>query len=142
MVTQATSPAEQKSSGLSEVVRASAFYAIVMVFQRVATFILFPIYTHNLTLSEYGLLELMDQAVNMWGLLLGVQFASAIGYYYFEKESADWRNRVVSTTVFGPFYWDWLAVRSESQQRPRSASSYWALPTRHTTSSCFSRASP
>lgn len=89
------------NSILKEVLTASTLYSVALIAQRLASFILFPLYTRALTPSDYGLLDLMDQATSLWGMLLGAQFASALFYFFFLKDSTEWRAKVVSTTLLG-----------------------------------------
>src|ERR1700680_4685541 len=94
-------PERAKQSLLNEILQASALYSLALIAQRVAGVLLFPLYTHYLTPSDYGLLDLMDQTVSLWGLLIGAQFSSALFYHYFHDQAADWRRRVVATTILG-----------------------------------------
>jgi O-antigen/teichoic acid export membrane protein len=83
------------------VARSSAAYSIPFVVQRLAGFLLIPITTRFLTPSDFGIVDLLDQALTVIALLLGIRFASALGYFYFKQDSAVSRQRVASTAILG-----------------------------------------
>jgi len=99
--TVTVTPERAKRSLLNEILQASALYSLALIAQRVVGVLLFPLYTHYLAPSAYGLLDLMDQTVSLWGLLIGAQFSAALFYHYFQDQAADWRRRVVATTILG-----------------------------------------
>jgi O-antigen/teichoic acid export membrane protein len=46
-------------------------------------------------------MDLVEQVANVMTVLFGGSFSSALGYFYFEKDSADTRRSVVGTTMLG-----------------------------------------
>lgn len=72
-----------------------------IVGQRLASLLLVPIVTRYLVPADYGVLDLMEQIGVIMSVILGLNFASALGYFYFSPQ-AD-KSRVVSTTLYGSF---------------------------------------
>ena len=79
----------------------SGIYSVAVLAQRMASLVMLPLFTHFLTPTEYGALEIMDLTLNIFGMLFGGNFCTAIFFHYFEAQTQDARNVVVSTTVFG-----------------------------------------
>jgi len=84
-----------------DILHGSAFYSLPLLVQRITGFALLPLYTRLLAPSDYGTMEMLDQAVGLLTLLLGSSFASALSYFYFQSEAPDWKRRIVSTTILG-----------------------------------------
>ncbi len=79
----------------------SGIYSVAVLAQRMASLVMLPLFTRFLTPTEYGAMEIMDLTLNIFGMLFGGNFCTAIFYHYFEAQTQEGRNRVVSTTVFG-----------------------------------------
>jgi O-antigen/teichoic acid export membrane protein len=79
--------------------KGSVLYMIAMAAPSLASLILVPIVTRHLTTSEYGVLDLFQQVSVVISVLLGVNFSSALGYFYFQPDAV--KPRVVSTTLAG-----------------------------------------
>ena len=66
-----------------------------------------PVYTRVLTAADYGVLEILALSTDVLGMLAGLGVQQAMLRFYYHYESAEDRNRVVSTaailvwTVFG-----------------------------------------
>jgi O-antigen/teichoic acid export membrane protein len=79
----------------------SSLYSASLIFQRMASTILIPIYTRYLTPADFGTLEILDQTISFVSILLALDFSSALSYYYFAADSEKKRQTTVSTTLFG-----------------------------------------
>lgn len=79
----------------------TGIYSIAVLAQRLASVLMLPLFTRYLTPAEYGTLEILDLSLNVFGMLFGVNFASALFYHFFNAESEEHRNTVVSTTLLG-----------------------------------------
>ena len=101
MAELATPVAPEPSSIYRRILVGSGIYSVAIVAQRMASLVMLPLFTRFLTPSEYGALEIMDLTLNIFGMLFGGNFCTAIFYHYFEAQTQEARNRVVSTTVFG-----------------------------------------
>lgn len=79
--------------------RHSTIYALGNAVNRLGAFVLLPVYTHYLSVAEYGQLELFYVVASLAQGLLSVGIAHATLRFYFDyKEQAD-RNAVVSTNL-------------------------------------------
>ena len=79
----------------------TSVYTLAFVGQRLASLILLPITTRFLTTSEYGVGDLVEQISGVMGILLGLYYSSALGYFYFKAESDEERRSVVWTSLLG-----------------------------------------
>jgi O-antigen/teichoic acid export membrane protein len=77
----------------------SAFYMVGLVSQRLASFVVVPIVTSHLIPEEYGVMDLLEQVGVVVSVLLGLNFSSALGFFFF-ADGAD-KARVVGTTLLG-----------------------------------------
>src|SRR5437764_10233746 len=83
------------SSPLRELVRHTVVYGSGYVTMAVASFVLVPIYTHNLTPSDYGLLGLMLVLYGLMSQLYDFGFTNSVGRFFFDtRESGE------GTTIF------------------------------------------
>lgn len=97
----AQSGAPSARSLFQSILRGSGLYSIALVGQRLAGVILLPIVTRFLTPADYGVLDLLEQVGTVLSLLLGGSFSSALGYFYFKRDSTAARRPVVGSTVMG-----------------------------------------
>ena len=83
--------------------RHSAVYALGNVLNRVGAFVLLPIYTNYLTVSQYGEIELFYAIASVVSGLLSVGIAHATLRFYFEYREESDRHAVVSTNLLASF---------------------------------------
>lgn len=81
--------------------QSSAAYSIPFVLQRLAGIFMIPVTTRYLSPTDYGTVDLLDQALSVIALLLGVRFASTLGFFHAAATSAEGRRIVASTTILG-----------------------------------------
>jgi len=81
----------------------SIVYAIGNVINRAGAFLLLPLYTNQLTTTEYGTLEIFYSINVVVASLLGFGFAHASLRFYFEYEDQRDRRRVISTAIIISF---------------------------------------
>jgi len=79
----------------------SAAYSVPFLLQRVAGILIIPITTRFLTPSDFAIIDLVDQTLGVVSLLLGIRFAAALGYFYFQVESPRDRKRIAATAILG-----------------------------------------
>jgi O-antigen/teichoic acid export membrane protein len=96
-----TSAGGGSRSLFKNMLQGSGVYMLGIIGQRVASLVLVPVVTRYLVPADYGVLDLMEQIGVIMSVILGLNFASALGYFYFAP-GAD-RSRVVSTTLWGSF---------------------------------------
>jgi O-antigen/teichoic acid export membrane protein len=100
-MTGAGSTASARASLFSNLLKGTALYSLALFSYRIASVILLPVNTRFLNPSDYGVLELLEQIVIITSVILGLNISSSLGYFFFEMESAEERNRVASTTILG-----------------------------------------
>ena len=71
-----------------------------------------PVYTHYLSPSEYGILELMDLTITIITMLIGMGLGSAIIRFYYHYENIEDKNEVFSTSLIFTFILCFIAVSS------------------------------
>ncbi|MCB0324877.1 MAG: oligosaccharide flippase family protein, partial [Bdellovibrionales bacterium] len=84
---------------IKQVAKNSLIYGLGDLLTKLVGFLLIPLYTHYLTTAEYGVLELLDLTSYIVGFLLAMGIAQAVMRFYFEYESEEERNRVVSVAL-------------------------------------------
>lgn len=99
LLTTATPPSVK--SLLLRVVAGSSLYAVALLSQRAASFILLPVNTHYLQPSDYGVLEIVEQIGTVMAFLLGMNFAGAAGYFFNREQTPEARENVLRTTLLG-----------------------------------------
>lgn len=77
----------------------SSIYSIGNIAMRAGAFILLPLYTRYLTVSEYGILELLNATSQIVTSLVGIGLAHATLRFYFEYDEASDRKAVISTAM-------------------------------------------
>lgn len=84
-----------------DILQGSGIYLFGSIAQRFAGVLMIPITTRFLTTAEFGIADLLEQSTSVLSLLLGTRFGSALGYFYFETDSAESRRSVVTTSILG-----------------------------------------
>ena len=83
------------------ILKGSGIYSIVTLAYRCSSIVMLPLFTRCLTPSEYGAMEILDISLNVFGMIFGANFATALFYHYNAAESESERKAVISTTVLG-----------------------------------------
>jgi O-antigen/teichoic acid export membrane protein len=78
----------------------TSIYSVGNVFLRAGALLLIPLYTRVLSLSEYGILELLYSIAAVLGGVLGGGLAHATLRFYFEYDDIEERNSVITTAFF------------------------------------------
>lgn len=79
----------------------SSIYAIGNIINRIGAFVLLPVYTNYLTVTEYGIIEIFYVISSVISGFLAIGLAHATLRFYYEYEQQDDRNAVVSTNLIG-----------------------------------------
>ncbi len=77
----------------------SSVYGIGNVLNRVIGFLMIPVYTRYLIPSEYGILELLSLTTEIVGMILSMRISHAMFRIYFEHDSLEDKNEVISTSM-------------------------------------------
>lgn len=88
-----------EKSDIGRFFKHSSIYAIGNILNRIGAFLLLPLYTTYLSVSEYGILELFYVVSAAVSGILAVGIAHATLRFYFEYENQKDRNAVVSTNI-------------------------------------------
>jgi O-antigen/teichoic acid export membrane protein len=78
----------------------ASVYCFVSVLQKGVGLFMIPVYTHYLTPSDYGTLELLDLFMLVSHTILGMGLGAALVRFYHAAESEREQNEVVSTALF------------------------------------------
>ncbi len=78
--------------------RHSIIYGIGASVNKVAGFLLLPIYTRYLTTHDYGIKELVGLSTDILGVVLAASISSAFYRFYFEYKEEKERNLVLSSS--------------------------------------------
>lgn len=89
------------ASFYKSMLKSVGLFGIAIVVQRVASFLLLPFNTRYLSTADYGMLDLIEQISTPLSILLGMSFASALGYFYNQKSTEIWRETVTGTILTG-----------------------------------------
>ena len=81
----------------------SSIYAIGNIINRIGAFLLLPVYTNYLTVSEYGVIEIFYVISSVVSGFLAIGLAHATLRFYFDYQNEKDRHAVVSTNLIGSF---------------------------------------
>ncbi len=110
---------KESSLDLSGFFKHSSIYALGNIATRVGSFLLLPLYTHYMTVSDYGALELFYVTSSVISSLLSAGLAHAtLRFYYEYKEKRD-RNQVVTSCIISTLLYSVPFV---------AALSFWKVP--------------
>ena len=77
----------------------SLVYGIGNALGAIGGFILIPLYTHVLSMSEYGILELLGRTADILMLFMLMGVRQSFIRFYFDSDDPDWNKTVVFTTL-------------------------------------------
>lgn len=83
------------------ILHGSSLYSLVIVGSSLASIILLPVNTRFLNKTDFGVLDLLERISVAVSLLLGLNFSSALGYFYFSRHSREDRAPVLGTMFSG-----------------------------------------
>jgi O-antigen/teichoic acid export membrane protein len=78
-------------------VRHSTVYGLGGVLVKVAAFFMLPFYTHYLNPADYGILEILDLSMSLFGMLLNMGMTAAMLRCYAGANSAEGKQEAAST---------------------------------------------
>jgi len=82
---------------IKHVAKHSMIYGIGNILRQLPPFLLLPLYLNYLDASDYGIKEIIGITVDLVGLVISLNIASAMGRFYYEYENEADRNEVIST---------------------------------------------
>jgi O-antigen/teichoic acid export membrane protein len=89
---------------IKRLLKHSFIYSLGNIAMRSGAFILLPLYTHHLTVAEYGILELLGSISSVLSSFLSIGLAHATLRFYFEYDDLKDRNAVISSSLFFCFF--------------------------------------
>jgi O-antigen/teichoic acid export membrane protein len=84
---------------LKRLFKTSSVYLIGNVANRIGAFILLPLYTHQLSVQQYGVLELIYSTISMISVLLSLGLSHATLRFYFDYKNKKDQNAVITTNL-------------------------------------------
>ncbi|MGB5108081.1 MAG: oligosaccharide flippase family protein [Candidatus Zixiibacteriota bacterium] len=84
---------------LKNLAKHSAIYGAADMLSRAIGFVMIPLYTHYLTTSDYGTLELLDLTSYVVAMFLGLGISQAVVRYYFKYENEAMKQQVLSVAI-------------------------------------------
>jgi O-antigen/teichoic acid export membrane protein len=83
------------------ILKGSSVYSLAVILPKFTSLFLLPLYTHYLSPSDYGIMELVELTVSLVGLLFGSNLASGFLYFYFQDSIREARNATASSALLG-----------------------------------------
>jgi len=80
-----------------------ATYGFATILRRSIGFVLIPVYTHYLTTSDYGILQLVAITIEVVGIVVSLGIADAIYRFYYDTDDPEEKKKVISTACIGVF---------------------------------------
>lgn len=80
--------------------QSTAIYSIAVIAGRLSSFLLMPIYTRFLTLSDWGVLELLELTLYVFGTMVGMRLGDALLYHISKSEGDPAKSKAILGTAF------------------------------------------
>jgi O-antigen/teichoic acid export membrane protein len=91
----------QLNSEIKLITKHSSIYGLANFIQRAIALLMLPVYTRFLNTSDYGMLEILYFVVTFVSIIMGLGISEAMGRFYYDSDSANEKNKVISTTIVG-----------------------------------------
>ncbi len=88
---------ETIATEIGTAVRHGAVYGLGSVLAKGIGFFMLPLYTHYLNPADYGVLEILDLSMSLFGMFLGMGMISALLRCYTGAHSVEQKRKIVST---------------------------------------------
>lgn len=88
---------ESMAAEIGTAVRHTAVYGLGNVLAKGLGFFMLPLYTHYLNPADYGILEILDLSMSLFGMFLSMGLIAALLRCYTSAQSAEQKRKVVST---------------------------------------------
>jgi O-antigen/teichoic acid export membrane protein len=83
------------------ILQGSSLYSLAIVGGALCSIILLPVNTRFLTKTDFGVLDLLERVTTAFTYLLGLNFSSVLGFFYFKENTQAHRTRVMGTIFTG-----------------------------------------
>jgi len=84
---------------LTKLFRHAAVYGVGRILSKGISLLLVPFYTYYLTPADYGVMEILNLAVLLAGMVVGLGMSSGLMRYYYATEDEQRRHELVSTAL-------------------------------------------
>lgn len=84
---------------MGKIGRDTAIYAVGILLNRLASFVMLPLYTRYLTVSDYGVIALVETTLDFIAILAGARLTAGLFRYDHDAKTEIERNRVTSTSL-------------------------------------------
>lgn len=88
---------------IRDLLKHSSIYGVATIIQKGIGFFMIPVYTHYLSPTDYGILELMDLTINIITMLIGMRLGASIIRYYHHYENLADKLEIFSTALIFVF---------------------------------------
>jgi O-antigen/teichoic acid export membrane protein len=88
---------------LKKLSRHGVTYGVSQVLNRIAGFLLIPLYTHYLSANDYGIFQLVGITIEIVGIVISLGIADAIYRFYYDMDNPEDRKTVISSACIGVF---------------------------------------
>jgi len=85
---------------LAETARHSAIYALGVILNRAAGFLMLPLYTRYLTPTDYGAVEMLFMTTEVFAMVASAGLYSAVFRFHASAADEDGRRTVIATSTF------------------------------------------
>ncbi|MFN8652032.1 MAG: oligosaccharide flippase family protein [Gemmatimonadales bacterium] len=99
MATEQAPETPTPKSSLASVGKHTLIYAFGTVLNRIVAFVMLPLYTHQLTAADYGVLQLLGMTTDVISIVAGSRIAEGIYYLFHKEEDAASGREVLSTAL-------------------------------------------
>lgn len=86
-----------------EFLKSISIYGLLPVFTKFAGFLLVPIYVRVLSKYDFGIVDLILSSIHFVIFAINLEFYSAIGRFFFDRESLDDKQKLISTGLLMTF---------------------------------------
>jgi len=84
---------------IQNLLKHASIYGIGTILSKAVGFMMIPLYTHHLSPSDYGVLELLDLTTTVAGIFIAMGIGAAIFRFYYYYENEQDKLQVISTSL-------------------------------------------
>lgn len=90
-------PAARTPDSVNQVARNAIVYGLGMLASRLVSFIMLPVYTHQLSTADYGLMSLLQVITDVVAILSTAGATAGVMRFYFKTNDPEQRRRLIGT---------------------------------------------
>ena len=89
------------TSEYRKIARHSFVYGAGILASKIVSVVMLPVYTHYLTPTDFGILELLETTIDVISMLAGMGLAQSVFKYHSETAAIEEQKRMLSTALIG-----------------------------------------